>query len=547
MQNAEPNEYDCIISRGGTAEFIRRVTDLPVVEIPISVYDVLRVIKLAENYSNLYAIVGFPGVTGPAHTLCSLLRYNLDILTVHNTKEVYDTLTRLQQGGYRMVVSDMVTHTIARRLGMDAFLITSGIESLQEALHQAVDLSAGFRRLRQESAFLRCALRSENFCIVVLDAQGGVCYFNPSEPNAELLSLFRSKCGDLSPTSPLSFYYNHKDSLCHVTAQHFAIGGHTYSVFCWTPSTVALRSSKTGLRFLSKSECEHLFLSSFYSISGALGELEHRLEAISSTHQPVMIIGETGTGKEQIARFLYMHGPWSNRPFVVVDCTLVNDKSWEFLLNHYDSPLVSSGGTVYFQHLESLSEEWYHELVTVILETGTARRQRLIFSCNCADQTALPTVGHDMISKLGCMTLRLPSLRSRKDEIPSLASLYLGSLNQELGKQLSGFEPRAIEQLQMFDWPHNYTQFKQVLTELATLTTTPYINSTLVAEILDKERSLLKSSTGTSEKEIFEGLTLNQITQKAVHYALAVNNGNRTAAAQQLGIGRSTLWRYCKE
>ena len=63
VQQIPPNTYDCIISRGGTTALIRQVTDLPVVDIQISVYDVLRTMKLAENYTKLYAIVGFPSVT----------------------------------------------------------------------------------------------------------------------------------------------------------------------------------------------------------------------------------------------------------------------------------------------------------------------------------------------------------------------------------------------------------------------------------------------------------------------------------------------------
>ena len=113
--------YDAIISRGGTATLIRETTDLPVISIQLSVYDVLRTIRLAQSYSNLYAIVGFPDITEAAHTLCDLLRYELDILTVHSAEEVETTLQRLQQGGYRMVIGDMVTHTIARRMGFDAF------------------------------------------------------------------------------------------------------------------------------------------------------------------------------------------------------------------------------------------------------------------------------------------------------------------------------------------------------------------------------------------------------------------------------------------
>ena len=98
VQRMAPNSYDCIISRGGTATLIRQVTDLPVVDIHISVYDVLRTMKLAENYSSLYAIVGFPSITEPAHTLCSLLNFDLDILTVRSAEEVRHTLERLKQG-----------------------------------------------------------------------------------------------------------------------------------------------------------------------------------------------------------------------------------------------------------------------------------------------------------------------------------------------------------------------------------------------------------------------------------------------------------------
>ena len=99
--------------------------------------------------------MGFPSITEPAHTLCSLLDFNLDILTVNNAAEVRHTLERLQQGGYRMVVCDMVTHTIAREMGFDAFLITSGVESLHAAIDQAVNISSWFGYLRQENLFLR--------------------------------------------------------------------------------------------------------------------------------------------------------------------------------------------------------------------------------------------------------------------------------------------------------------------------------------------------------------------------------------------------------
>ncbi len=76
------NDYDVIISRGGTASLIEATTSVPVVEVSLSVYDILRAIKLAENYANRYAIVGFPRITDSAHTLSSLLQYQIDIFTI---------------------------------------------------------------------------------------------------------------------------------------------------------------------------------------------------------------------------------------------------------------------------------------------------------------------------------------------------------------------------------------------------------------------------------------------------------------------------------
>ena len=80
MELAHKN-YDVIISRGGTAELIRSTVDLPVVDISISGYDILRTIKLAQNYSGKFVIAGFSGITSYARVLCDLLQYDIDIIT----------------------------------------------------------------------------------------------------------------------------------------------------------------------------------------------------------------------------------------------------------------------------------------------------------------------------------------------------------------------------------------------------------------------------------------------------------------------------------
>ena len=543
VQRMPPNTYHCVISRGGTAALIRKVTDLPVVDINISVYDVLRTMKLAQNYTSLYAIVGFPSITEPAHTLCSLLGYDLDILTVHSADEVTNTLQRLQEGGYRMVVCDMVTHTVARQLGLDAFLITSGMESLHAALDQALSISEWYSQQRREIMLLRRITQGQNGRAIVLNSDGTVFYASPNDPPKELLEQLRSHMTEIPASGTLKFYYTDHDHLYNITAQVFVADEARRYLFYCVPSRIPLHTNWAGLRSMNRGECEYLFRNSFYSLSGALGTLSAEIESLSSVRQPIMISGEPGTGKEQIARHLYLHSPLVNKPLVVVNCALMNEKSWDFLLNHYSSPLNATDNTVYFQNLESIADARVPELLAAIKETGLARRVRLIFSCACREEGIVPDVLRKFTERLGCLSLSLPPLRSRQDEIPSLASLYLSSLNLEMGKQISGFEPRAIEMLRQYSWPMNYTQFKNILRTLASVTDGAYVTAAQVAELLGRERTLRRPAE-PPHAEVRSDRTLDDIITEVVQQAVAAHNGNRAAAARQLGISRTTLWRY---
>lgn len=540
--------YDCIISRGGTAELLRNKTALPVVEIPISIYDILRTIKLAENYTKRYAIVGFQSITEPAHTLSALLGLELDIFTIANAEEVPIALRKLQQDGYHMVVCDMIAHTTARQLGLDAFLITSGTESIHAAIDQALTLSAWFVRLRRENILLKSVTESQGALVAVLSADATLFYSSAVEFPETLLQKLRAVQREVPRSGTLRFYHSDRGEFFHVTAKQVLLNRAERTLFYCIPSRIPLHRRNTGIRTLSKGECEFLFSNSFYSLSGAMGSLGTEIKALARLRQPLLILGETGTGKEQIARYLYLHSTLANHPLVVVDCAETSEKSWNFLLEHYNSPLCDSGNTVYFQNLEQIPAARGRALLSAIKDTGLARRVRLLFSAAVADDAPVSEITRLFSERLGCMTIRLPSLRNRADEIPSLASLYLNNLNLELGKQISAFEPRALELLRSYSWPNNYTQFKNLLRSLASLSDSAYIRSSAVLDLLQRERLLRaaepapRQSTAPSAPK-----TLDQRIREIIQDTVAAHSGNRAAAARELGISRTTLWRYLNQ
>ena len=455
------NGYDVILSRGGTAELIGQITYIPVVEIPLSVCDVLRSIKLAENYADRYAIVGFPSITGSAHLLRELLQYKIDIVTIHNTDEVTATLRRLKQNGYRMVICDMITHTTAKRLGLNAILITSGTESIQAALDQAVKISTSYLRLQEENRFLENVLRGHTGDTVILDNAGDIFFTTWEQECAEeLYSLLREELPQVEATESHKFFRNIGGTLFSVDGKILSHLGRSYAVFYIIASKIPINTGKYGIRFHSCREAQELFFNSFYSINGSMGELQNSIEQISQSTFPVMITGEIGTEKEQIARAIYVKSSLSQNTLISIDCGLLNDKSWEYLTNHYNSPFNDNQNTIYFKSLEELPSDRSRRLLSLIMDTGLYKRNRLIFSCTGLAGAPPHSVCHDFIKRLSCLNVCLPPLRERTQEIPTLSSLYLNSLNIILGKQLIGFTPSALSLLQTYSWPMNYTQFK---------------------------------------------------------------------------------------
>lgn len=543
----EEETFDAVLSRGGTAELIRPVTNLPVIEIPVSVYDVLRTIKLSENYTDRCAIVGFPGVTGNAHTLCNLLRKDIPIKTVNDAQGVEDALEELKAQDIRTVICDMVSHRVARAKGMNAMLITSGESSLHQALKEAVEQGTTFRRIRMENQFLRGILSQDSRrCVVFNEAQETVFSFSQNV-SSDLLTAMRRHIPSVPREGEMVFYYQSGGALHTVAASSFQIQENRYYLFQDQPEKIPLRAARPGIQSYEPAECESLFMSSFFSISGSLGELERRLTPIAAENHPVLIVGEGGTGKEQIARALYLRSRLRNHPFLMVDGARLTARGWDFLLESHASPLSARGSAVYFQHMEEAPPQRRKALLSLIEETELARRLWLIFSCDVEEGMPLDDYFQSLSLRLGTITLHMPTLRSRRDEIPALASLYLGSLNVELGKQVSGFDPGALEMLIRYDWPGNYTQFKHVLHELAVLTDGLYISSEDVAEILSLERRQHRRTQAMEGAASYAGQTLEEITRHIVGQALAENGGNQSLTARQLGISRTTLWRMLSQ
>ena len=118
-----------------------------------------------------------------------------------------------------------------------------------------------------------------------------------------------------------------------------------------------------------------------------------------------MVTGEDGTAKESMVSALYLRSVLRNNPLVSINCSLLNDKSWTFLLEHHSSPLSDEGNTLYFASIDVLSPE--RQLLAALEEMEVCRRNRVIFSCVCQPGEYISAAGSLFLDNLCCLSLYL--------------------------------------------------------------------------------------------------------------------------------------------
>lgn len=152
------------------------------------------------------------------------------------------------------------------------------------------------------------------------------------------------------------------------------------------------------------------------------------------------------------------------------------------------------------------------------------------------------------MTQLDCGSIYSPSIEERKNEMSGIITLLLNKTNIECNKEVIGFDPKALRELLNFDWPGNLNQLEQTIKKLVLYSNSYYISEHQVLEVLKHERTELPSANITANltQHLVEDKTLFDYTTEIVNAVLEQNKGNQTKTAKQLGISRTTLWRYLK-
>lgn len=540
--------YDVVISRGGTARMLQQHLSLPVVEIEISEYDILCALKLAGGIPGKAAIVSFAETSSNARQLCSLLGYNVDIYTLPSRDQVESTLQQLKCNDYQVILCDMIANTIAKRLGMNSILISSGIDSIRQAFQRALQLCQSRETIQNENLFLRQLLSGQIGHTVVFTENGSLFLSTFENISASLIHLLQQEVPETLQAGEHRIIRMLSGTLYTIRGKRITSGALVYIAFFFTARKVSLPANRAGIRFFSLPEVENIFCDSIFSFAGIIADYQDCIAQINRSRAPVIVTGEAGSEEESIIHALYMQSPLKNNTFVCVDCRQLNEKTWTFLLEHPNSPLSDEGNTLYFPCVDALSPERCQYLLDALADMDVCRRNRVIFSFRCQAEERMPAAAALFADKFYCLSIHLEPLRKNSDRIPMLVNLSLSHLNANVPCQITGVEPSAMTLLQEFPWPHNFAQLRRVVSELAMMSSTPIITTEHVHCQLSKE--LEKNTSTVTDRDTSKALNLNrtldEINRDIAYRVVEDTQGNQTAAAKRLGISRTTLWRLLK-
>jgi len=316
-RRAEREGYDVILSRGGTAEIIEKNTSIPVVTIRISGYDLLRVIRLSQYYSGALALVGFPHITQSAETACRLLCSNIEIFTINSEQEAEKLLYSLSTKNYEAFIGDVTIARVAKRLGLNSILITSGNESLDDAIEEARRILSPLARLRTKNEIWKHVVSSLPQTIVIVDREGETVFLNNPAEISDLDEMIREHYA-MAMERPIEIMVPRGLEIYHIRS---ILPGDGSVCFIINKESVAEPFEK-GISFHIPENCEVPF-GYLNTQDQQMKQTIERAKTFAASGRPVLIWGEPGTGRDQLANSIHLSSAIGDSQFITFDCQLL--------------------------------------------------------------------------------------------------------------------------------------------------------------------------------------------------------------------------------
>jgi two-component system response regulator HydG len=322
-------------------------------------------------------------------------------------------------------------------------------------------------------------------------------------------------------------------------------------------------------RILRESLGKHFDLQHIIGRSPSMVNLLDTVAHVAPSEATIMITGESGTGKELIAGAIHFNSPRKGGPFIKINCAAITETLLESeLFGHEKGSFTGAdrrkegrffqahGGSLFLDEISEMPLTMQVKLLRVLQERELTRvggekvikvDVRVITATNQNLQELVKEgiFREDLYYRLNVVSLEIPPLRERRDDIPLLGQHFLETLTKKNNKEIKGFTPGAMDLLIKYDWPGNVRELMNAVERGVVLGRSKYLGDedfTIIPSPTEKNRKSLPFFDVTDTP-----LSLEEVEKAAILRTLEITSGNKSEAARRLGITRKTLHKKLKK
>jgi len=565
-----------VMGRGATAVRIRNTLNLPVVDIPIPFEDLVDTLIEASHYGKRIAVVGYANILSGLDRLNPILNVNIRQVFPADSEDTFYQIQKLKEEGIDVIAGGLIQTRYARELGLPAVLFKLTERSLGKACAEAERLIEVAKNSARKTEEFQTILDTTREMYVAVDRKGRITWMN-------------QVAGGYLPHQGIHFYEapvkeifpeldRVEEVLCsgqEVIQENASIGG-IEVLYDIIPQKyqdgeilgAVIRVNDAGTITRGEHKIRNKSAKGFqavYTFKDMSGNSSRMAECIglakkyARTDSTVLIMGETGSGKEMLAQSMHNASNRRGGPFVAVNCAALPEGILESELFGYDEGAftgakrngkmglfeLAHNGTIFLDEIGEMPVFLQSRLLRVLQERKVMRLGGdKVFPVNvrvfaATNQNLIELVEDhkfraDLFYRLNVLTLKIPPLRERPGDIPVLAEQFLSDRGD--GYRLT---ENAKKALAGYGWPGNARQLRHFVEKLCIICESSLISGRDVEYVIKNFEPPCQEVTESIPEE-------KEITRERLIEAIDKADGNKVRAAELLGIHRSTLWRYMK-
>ncbi|MFZ5946264.1 MAG: sigma 54-interacting transcriptional regulator [Bacillota bacterium] len=581
-----------IISRGGTATAIRNEVDIPVVEIKVTGYDLLKVLYRHKNTKGPIGIAGYQNVVYGCRTISEILQIpvieHIFISESVDWDKAQSEVKRLiKEHDIRVFIGDTVVMNNLNLQDMELNLITSGREAVLQAFEEAQQILKISEEEKEKHKRFQLVLDFVHDGVVVTDEKGIISFLNPIAEEVFKIKkeeVIGKESSDAIPNSKINRVLEtgkaEIDQLQEIGDGHILtnripinVNGQIKGVVTTFQEVSKIQDAERKIRqnLFNKGLVAKYDFNDILSRDSNMKRLVEIARDYAKTDATVLIQGESGTGKEILAQSIHAESNRAEGPFIAVNCAALPPQLLESELFGYEEGAftgakkggkiglfeLAHNGTVFLDEIGEMDTGLQARLLRILEERQVMRlgsdkiipiNIRVIAATNVAlqEQVKKGLFRIDLFYRLNVLNIRTIPLRERKADIEYLAQYFQRRCNEKYGKQVDKLSPEVVSFLKSYTWPGNIRELKNVIERIVLSSKTDYVTMDSIQLIINELQELNRQGVqGDCINEFLQG-TMNDIKEKVILNVLKEEGYNKSRSAKRLGIDRSTIERFLK-